>query len=220
MNILLGLSGKPRSGKDSVAKYIVDNYGFKQYAIADRIKWIAGEYFGFTHEELWENKTKESRRFLQQLGKFVEDFVSPTFFIDEVIESIKKDIAESFLNETPCRIVVSDVRRFEEVSIFDRSSTAFLIPGEKKKKKISLTNAFDKILVAKIQRSDENILKEEPGLEENMKHSVEQLPNTYTDWDYFIQNNSTKEDLHRAIDTMMFELLGEAYHDSNKRKSL
>lgn len=36
--IVIGLTGKARSGKDTVADYLVYNYGFKKYSIANAVK--------------------------------------------------------------------------------------------------------------------------------------------------------------------------------------
>lgn len=41
----IGISGKMRSGKDTVAGFLLD-YGFVRYAFADRMKELAAELFG------------------------------------------------------------------------------------------------------------------------------------------------------------------------------
>ena len=42
----LAVSGKMRSGKDTLAERLVERYGFKRYAFADRLKEVARELFG------------------------------------------------------------------------------------------------------------------------------------------------------------------------------
>lgn len=54
MNIkLVAICGKKRSGKDTVAEYLINNHGFKRYAFADPIKRGAMEMFGFTEAQMW-----------------------------------------------------------------------------------------------------------------------------------------------------------------------
>lgn len=54
MNIkLISVCGKKRSGKDTVAEYLIANHGFKRYAFADPIKRGAMEMFGFTESQMW-----------------------------------------------------------------------------------------------------------------------------------------------------------------------
>ena len=42
----LAVSGKMRSGKDTLAERLVERYGFSRYAFADRLKEVARELFG------------------------------------------------------------------------------------------------------------------------------------------------------------------------------
>lgn len=79
MNIkLIAITGKKRSGKDTVAEYLINNHGFKRYAFADPIKRAAMELFGFTEGQMWgsteekeaidENWNISPRRMLQVMG--------------------------------------------------------------------------------------------------------------------------------------------------------
>lgn len=79
MNIQLwGITGKKRSGKDTVAELLINKYNFQRYSFADPIKKAAMEMFGFSHEQMWgsaeEKETVDSRwnisprRMLQLLG--------------------------------------------------------------------------------------------------------------------------------------------------------
>lgn len=60
--ILIGLSGLARSGKDTVADYLVKRHGFRKFALAEYIKQVA-ELAG------WNGlKDERGRRYLQGLG--------------------------------------------------------------------------------------------------------------------------------------------------------
>ncbi len=50
--MLVVLSGKAGSGKDTVADYLVKNKYFTKISLADPIKRICSEYFDFSHEKL------------------------------------------------------------------------------------------------------------------------------------------------------------------------
>ena len=54
--MLIGLLGKKRVGKDTVAEYLIEKYNFIRYAFADPIKEIAGIMFNFSYEQLYGNQ--------------------------------------------------------------------------------------------------------------------------------------------------------------------
>lgn len=55
---LFGVSGFAGSGKDTMADYLVENYGFKKISFAKIIKDVCRMVFGFTDEQLY-GKLKE-----------------------------------------------------------------------------------------------------------------------------------------------------------------
>jgi len=217
MNILIGVAGKPRSGKDSIGVHLEEHHGFFRYAFADYLKWIAVEYFGFSKEELWGEKTEESRKFLQELGRFCTD-IDTNFFVSKVVKKIKVDYEKCKRDGIPFSAVITDVRREDELKLFDRNSTFFLTYDEIMNSGISMKNAFDKIVLVKVERPLEIILQEEPGLEENMKHPVEQLTNNYDKWDYLISNNEGMDVLKSHVDRLVLDLKEDSNNDLNKRE--
>jgi len=219
MNILIGIAGKPRSGKDTISNRLKEEHGFYSYAFADYLKWVASSYFGFSKEELWGKKTSKSRKFLQELGRFCTD-LDPDIFVNKVVEKIKKDYIKCEAEGKPYCAVISDVRREDELKLFDRNSSVFLVYDEIMNSGISMKNAFDKLLLVKVERPLEDILREEPGLAENMKHPVEQLTNTYEKWDYFISNDKDMEFLVSSIDRLVSELKEDSHNDSDKRENV
>lgn len=59
---IIGIVGKAGSGKDTVATYLVDNYGFKHLSLAEPIKDFSKKLFNFSNEQLWgssSNRDKE-----------------------------------------------------------------------------------------------------------------------------------------------------------------
>lgn len=48
---LIFLMGRQRAGKDTVADYLVKEYGFEKLALADEVKDIAKDYFGMEEKD-------------------------------------------------------------------------------------------------------------------------------------------------------------------------
>lgn len=210
MNILLGLVGKQRSGKDSVGRFLKENHGFHVYAFADYLKHIGHEYFGFTHDELWGQKTEESRRWMQNMGQFLTD-QNTNFFVDVVVEKIKKDYQIAEEKEEDFCAVITDVRRDDELSLFDRESAQFLVWDKIMDTGVSLRCAFDRLGVVLIERDKEILLDLEPGMEKSLQHPIESLPDRYDNWDYMMTNNGSFPELESSVDTMLLEIVGAEY---------
>jgi hypothetical protein len=51
--MIVGIVGLSGSGKDTAADFLVKNHGFSKIALADPIKRVCMEVFGFTAEQLW-----------------------------------------------------------------------------------------------------------------------------------------------------------------------
>lgn len=73
---IIGIAAKKRSGKDTIAEYLIDKHGFERYSFADPLKKGAQEMFGFTDDQMW-GESKEvvderwgitPRKMLQILG--------------------------------------------------------------------------------------------------------------------------------------------------------
>jgi hypothetical protein len=56
---LIGITGKARAGKDTVAKYLVRNYGFVSSSFALPLKRAAKEMFGLSDDEAFGDELKE-----------------------------------------------------------------------------------------------------------------------------------------------------------------
>lgn len=74
---LIGLTGKARSGKDTIAAYLWHSAGFTRIAFADPLKLAAQNIFGLTDGQTWDDELKEvvidriglsPRQIFQKLG--------------------------------------------------------------------------------------------------------------------------------------------------------
>lgn len=88
----IGVSGKARSGKDTLAGYLVDRYGFVRFAFADRLRELAVELFGVKAGD-------KNRALLQALGRRMCE-LDRMVWVNRVLKAIPHDRD----------VVVSDVR--------------------------------------------------------------------------------------------------------------
>ena len=110
---LIGLIGKARSGKDTVAKMLYAQHAFTRIAFADPLKLAAQQMFGLSTEQTWSDAVKEdvipywgmSPRQMFQL--FGNEAVKPVFGDDVWIK--RWYMAYSFFKDSD-DIVVPDVR--------------------------------------------------------------------------------------------------------------
>lgn len=105
--LIVGLSGKKQSGKDTVAVYLSEHYGFIQFAFADVLKRVASEaisrFYNDGFSTPWDYLDKESQRpFLQDLGLAIRE-IAPNFWIF----GVEQEMAHYRACE---RAVISDVR--------------------------------------------------------------------------------------------------------------
>ena len=64
----IGIHGKAGSGKTELALIFTRLFGFKQLAIASKIKEIAGRFFSVEKEDMYGSKKKDVRAILQGIG--------------------------------------------------------------------------------------------------------------------------------------------------------
>lgn len=122
--MIIGLVGYAQSGKDSVAKVLVEQYGYKRIAFADKIRELLLETNplirdGFRVESVvsaygWDQAKvlfPEIRYLLQSLGVGARKSFGPQFWVQEAMKTM--------LNEprTDLKYVITDVRFSNEADI-------------------------------------------------------------------------------------------------------
>jgi len=110
---LIGITGKARSGKDTIAKHLWAEHEFTRIAFADPLKAAAKSIFGLTDAQTWGDTLKEvaipywgmsPRQMFQLLGT---EAVKGTFGPDTWVK--RWTISYDLLKDTD-HIVVPDVR--------------------------------------------------------------------------------------------------------------
>ena len=116
IELLIGLSGFARSGKDTVAGMLMGVHGFDNIAFANKIKdllyqtnplvWVGEGYTLYVQDIVddigWEDAkaVKDVRRLLQKTGVAARDLFGESFWIDQVLGGLD-------LNK---KYVITDVR--------------------------------------------------------------------------------------------------------------
>lgn len=94
---LIGLVGYAQSGKDEVAKCLVEEYGFRRVAFADPLKAVATS-IGWNGR-----KDEEGRKLLQDLGVAVREHLDPNTWLNRALREIGN--AGSSVVVTDCRFL-------------------------------------------------------------------------------------------------------------------
>lgn len=128
--MLIGLHGESRAGKDSVARILVEDFGFQQVALATRIRnilldlnpWLRDNFgdlvqLRWLYEECdgdWDMikaKSKDSVDFMIRLGQSARDNISEDVWIEAALGGVKYGFPPEG------NIVISDIRQLNEVEL-------------------------------------------------------------------------------------------------------
>jgi len=113
MYYLLGFSGKAGSGKDTVAKAVMEEFDrcgiqYLHLPLAKVLKDMAMELWGYTWDEVYNTKPPHVRKNLQRLGTEIVRSRDEGFWIRQV-KRIAQASARQVVNG-PLFVLVSDVR--------------------------------------------------------------------------------------------------------------
>jgi hypothetical protein len=73
--MIIGISGLAGSGKDTCADFLVRDHGFVKVALADLIKRMVRDVFGFSYEQLWgpsSERNKPDERYPREHGPHIK----------------------------------------------------------------------------------------------------------------------------------------------------
>lgn len=76
MNIV-GITGPAGSGKDTAAAFLIKNHGFARIGMADKLKRICRNVFGFSEEQLWgpsSARNAPDERYLRSQGLHCDEY--------------------------------------------------------------------------------------------------------------------------------------------------
>lgn len=124
-SIILGICGRAGSGKSSVARYLVKEYGAQKLSFAEPLKRMAIDIWGFSEAQVFgEAQVKEAvdprwhispLEAMQKLGEAARMWLWPTVWIDKAFENADREPARLY--------VIDDVRyRNEAAALVKRGS--------------------------------------------------------------------------------------------------
>jgi hypothetical protein len=132
--MIIGIAGFQGSGKDTIADYLQNIYGFKRDSFASTLKDAVSSVFGWDRE-LLEGRTKESRAWREQVDAWWSERLNmPDLTPRYVLQVWGTEVArksfhddtwiaslENKLRKTNNDIVISDVRFPNEISAIKRA---------------------------------------------------------------------------------------------------
>lgn len=203
---IIAISGFIGSGKDTVAEYLINNYGFERESLAKSLKDATASIFSWPRGML-EGNTSESRGWREETDEWwserlnIKDF-TPRLALQllgtEVFrENFNSDIwiysLESRLKETTSNIVITDCRFPNEISMIKRLG-GYLVWV----KRDNLPEWYDMALSVNTTNPELlNSFKEKYGIHDSEFKWIG------SEFDYILENNFDLTHLNKSIDLMM-----------------
>ena len=184
---IVGFLGKKGHGKDTCADHLVKN-GYKKYAFATILKDFLSLVFGLTHDQLYGNLREvvdnkwgvSPRELLQYFG---------TTVFRQDISRILPNIGDNFWVECLRNKILSIVEENKKNNI----DTLITISDVRFQNEVDMIHSIGGIVV-KIHRDNVNT---------NDQHISETAIDTFQNYDFIINNNSTIDFMTQAIDNII-----------------
>lgn len=129
--MLVGISGKMRSGKDTVANYIVEKYGFEHLKFSKGINEVYNKY------NYIEDNGVKNRQALQDIGQFLRKAIGEDVWVNYTLKGYNPEV----------NTVISDVRQDNEfIALRERGALIILVttsPNIQKERLIQLRESAD-----------------------------------------------------------------------------
>lgn len=188
----IALTGAMRSGKDSVADYLTQNYGYTRFAFGDELKRYAHELFG--------EPDGKPRELYQWFGQSMRER-DPDIWTRKCFESItegsedgeKWDALYSLngMLPEPFRAVISDLRQPNEISRCRAESYVII-----------------RVTAPESVRIDRAIKSSDTFNLRDLTHDTESHVGGFA-VDFEVQNTGTLAELYAQIDEIMAQLTTE-----------
>ena len=174
--IIIGITGLARSGKDTAAKFLVEEKNFQQISFAWALKRACAAMYGIdlTKFDLGDRLGADPfwqmtyREILQKVGTdLVTNHLDPDFWVKRVAYQVSK------MDDMKVPVVISDVR-FENEATWVRQQGGIII----------------------------RIVRHDSGLPDELGRHVSESGIAHNNKDFIVENNSTVEDLYTNIDAI------------------
>ena len=179
----VGLVGKLRSGKNVIADYLAEKYGYTQFAFGDELKRYAHELFGEP------TPGTKPRELYQWFGQTMRER-DPDVWVRKCLEAVERaqteyDSVLYYVYETPRLAVISDVRQLNEAEAL--SARGYVLIRVEAPEALRIHRA--------IESGDTFNLRD-------LTHGTETALDTYVT-DFTVQNDAGLPELYAQIDEVM-----------------
>ena len=190
--MIIGICGFQSSGKDTIAKLLINEYGFKKLSFASALKDIVAIMFGWSRDKL-EGLTKEDREWRETIDTWWADKLQiPQLTPRYVLQYIATDLFRNhFHPEIWITIVEKQLIHYNNIVITDCRF----------ENEINLLIKYGAKIIKVYRNLDEWVFKYKLG------YNVEEVKNLHAseiEWirchgDYEITNNGTTDELYEKI---------------------
>lgn len=182
--IKIALTGKLRSGKDTVANRLYIGHDFHRVAFGDELKRLAHETFPHISE------ASKPRALYQQFGQLMRE-MDPDVWIRHVDRKVKALIDVHAPHKDRVGIVITDLRQPNEYAWAKHNGFS-----------IVRVSAPDDVRIGRALEAGDDFTIHD------LAHPTEIALNSF-EVDYQIVNDGTVEELKRQVDEMMAEILAQ-----------
>ncbi len=133
---IISITGNMGVGKDTMADYIVQKYGFVKISMADPFKRIAKEIYEFSDEQLWgpsEARNKDDTRYPRPDGTYLTARI--------VTQLLGAELSRLAYPETWIVYMKRVIKKIEAGYFYTEKQGAYEVPGEKSEYKGIIINS-------------------------------------------------------------------------------